>query len=79
LIGKKDDLSTAQAEMRTRYADALAAYRSRRWADARIALTEALDAVPSDGPCQALLERITYCELHNPPAEWDGSWRIDQK
>jgi adenylate cyclase len=79
LLGKKGDLSVAQAQMRTRYAEGLAAYRGRRWADARAALEGALEATPSDRPSQALLDRVANCELHPPPVEWDGSWRIEQK
>ena len=39
-----------QLALRERYAEGLAAYRARRWDDARQAFQAALEAVPGDGP-----------------------------
>ena len=46
--------SSCAAAMRT----ALAAYRARRWEDARRGFAAALEAVPDDGPSLTLLKRI---------------------
>src|SRR5690348_887704 len=58
LLGRKDELTPKQDLLRTRYADGLAAYRSRQWEKARAALNAVLEAVPTDGPAMTLLRRI---------------------
>jgi adenylate cyclase len=65
--------------LRTRYAEGLAACRSCDWAAARRAFNAALDAVPGDGPSQALLQRIARFEAHPPPPDWDGAWQMEHK
>ena len=44
--------------MRARYVEGLAAYRVRRWDEARRAFEAALEAVPSDEPSKSLIRRI---------------------
>ena len=39
----------------------------------------ALEAVPGDGPSMALAQRVENFQANPPPADWDGSWRLDQK
>jgi adenylate cyclase len=66
-------------QARLHYARGLAAYRGRRWDEARHAFAAALKALPGDGPSLALLARMDGFS-QNPPAEdWDGSWRLEQK
>ena len=36
-------------------------------------------AAPGDGPCMVLLTRVESLRDNPPPADWDGSWRLDQK
>jgi len=79
LLGRKDELTPKQDLLRTRYADALAAYRAQRWDQARAAFHAVLEAVPTDGPSQALLSRIDHLQEHPPGADWDGSWRLENK
>jgi adenylate cyclase len=79
IIGPKGALSPQQALVRTRYAEGLAAYRERRWDEARAAFAAALEAVPDDGPSIALLARVTNFSRNPPPSNWDGSWHIDYK
>ncbi len=43
IIGRKGGLTANQVELQKRYAEGLAAYRDRRWEDARAAFTAALD------------------------------------
>src|SRR5215469_1872770 len=79
LLGRKDELTPKQDLLRTRYADALAAYRAQQWEQARSAFTAALEAVPGDGPATTLVKRIDYLQ-HSPPGPgWDGAWRLDAK
>jgi class 3 adenylate cyclase len=79
VMGSKDALTPQQTLMRARYAAGLAAYRARRWDEARAAFAVALEAMPDDGPSTALLSRVADLEQNPPPENWDGSWRMDYK
>jgi adenylate cyclase len=79
IMGRRGELTPDQDLLRTRYSEALAAYRARRWSEAQTALKAALEAAPGDGPSQTLLDRIATMENDPPGADWDGSWRLDQK
>ena len=72
-------LTQQQLVLLARYAEGLAAYRARRWDDARAAFQAALEAVPGDGPSKAMAERAGNFRANPPPADWDGAWRLDQK
>lgn len=78
VMGRKDALAPQQTLACARYAAGLAAYRERRWDEARAAFAAALEAAP-DGPSIALLARVADLEQNPPPENWDGSWRIEQK
>jgi hypothetical protein len=71
-------LTKQQELLRTRYLDGLAAYRARRWDDARNSFEAALEASPSDGPSQVLLSRIDNLRAKPPPPDWDGSWSLSE-
>jgi class 3 adenylate cyclase len=79
IIGRADELTPAQLVLQERYAEGLAAYRARRWDDARHALSAVLEAVPGDLPSIALVKRIDDFLASPPAADWDGSWRLDHK
>jgi adenylate cyclase len=79
IIGRAGELSEKQVELLARYAEGLAAYRARRWDDARQAFRAALEAVPGDGPSNAMAQRVENFQANPPPADWDGAWRLDQK
>jgi class 3 adenylate cyclase len=79
IIGRAGELSEKQLELLARYAEGLAAYRARRWDDARRAFQAALEAVPSDGPSKAMAQRVENFQANPPAADWDGAWRLDQK
>ncbi|MBR0964555.1 HAMP domain-containing protein [Bradyrhizobium diazoefficiens] len=79
VMSKAGGLSVPQQSLRAHYAEGLAAYRARRFDEARAAFNAALEAVPGDGPSRALLARIVQFGA-NPPGEgWDGAWRLEQK
>ncbi|MGY8638022.1 adenylate/guanylate cyclase domain-containing protein [Bradyrhizobium sp. 14AA] len=79
VMARAGALTAAQDSLRAHYAEGLAAYRARRFEEARAAFNAALEAVPGDGPSRALLGRIDQFEA-NPPGEgWDGAWRLEQK
>ena len=79
IIGRAAELTPAQLVLQERYAEGLAAYRARRWDDARHALSAVLEAVPGDLPSMALVKRIDDFLASPPAADWDGSWRLDHK
>jgi class 3 adenylate cyclase len=79
IMGRVGELSAAQTALRAHYSEGLAAYRARRWDEAANALKMALAAAPRDGPCMILLARLESLRENPPPANWDGSWRLDPK
>jgi class 3 adenylate cyclase len=79
IMGRKGELSAQQLSLINHYSEGLAAYRSRRWEDAKSALNVALETIPDDGPSITLLSRIESLRANPPAADWDGSWRLDQK
>jgi len=79
IMGRKDELDESQLRLRARYAEGLAAYRTRRWDDARRAFDAALEAFPADGPSTAMARRVAQFQADPPPPDWDGAWRLDQK
>jgi adenylate cyclase len=78
-MGRAGELSAEQIALRRHYSEGLAAYRACRWDEAASALKAALAAAPGDGPCMVLLTRIDSLRGNPPPADWDGSWHLDQK
>lgn len=79
IIGRAGELTEKQVELLARYAEGLAAYRARRWDDARRAFQAALEAVPGDGPSRTMAQRVKNFQANPPAADWDGAWRLDQK
>jgi len=79
IMGRKGELSAPQISLQSRYSEGLAAYRSCKWEEATKALTAALEATPNDGPSIALLSRVETLRANPPAADWDSSWRLDQK
>lgn len=79
VMGKTGTLSAAQESLRSHYIAGLAAYRLRRFDEARIAFNAALESFPGDGPSRTLLARIAQFEADPPAADWDGAWRLDAK
>jgi adenylate cyclase len=79
VMGRKDTLTPQQTLACTRYAAGFAAYRARRWDEARAAFAAAIEAAPDDGPSIALLARVADLRRDPPPENWDGSWRMESK
>jgi class 3 adenylate cyclase len=79
IMGRKGELTSAQLELRARFAEGLAAYRQQRWEDARRAFAAALLAVPGDGPSMTFIERIDRLKAAPPGDGWDGSWHLERK
>jgi class 3 adenylate cyclase len=78
VMARSGELTPQQGRLRSRYAEALAAYRAARWEEAKTAFNSALEISPGDGPSLALLARIDQLAA-NPPADWDGAWQMEHK
>jgi class 3 adenylate cyclase len=79
IMSRSGGLTPKQAELRARYAQGLAAYRARRWDEARSAFTAALNAEPEDGPSLTMLKRMDAFVAAPPAVDWDGAWHLEQK
>jgi class 3 adenylate cyclase len=79
IMGRRGELASNAMQLRARYEEGLTAYRAGRWDEARAAFNAGLAAVPGDGPSTVLLKRIDDLQKNRPPANWDGSWRLDSK
>ncbi len=79
IFGRKGELTPAQMDSRSRYAEGLAAYRARRWDDAASAFSAARTACPDDGPALALMQRIHGFKASPPAENWDGAWHLERK
>jgi adenylate cyclase len=79
VIGRKGELTPAQADTRSRYAEGLAAYRARQWDAAETAFAAARMASPDDGPALALIQRIHGFKANPPADSWDGAWHLERK
>jgi adenylate cyclase len=79
VMARSSELSPQQAQLRTRYAEGLVAYRAGHWDEARRAFNAALETSPGDGPALALLERIERLAANPLAPDWDGTWQTDQK
>jgi adenylate cyclase len=79
IMARSGELTPAQSELRDRYAEGLAAYRARRWDEARRAFEAALKTVPGDGPALTFIKRLEFF-ARNPPSDgWDGAWHLERK
>lgn len=72
LVGLQGQVAAPQLELLKLYAEALALYRVRRFAEAKDVLTRALDLKADDGPSLHLVERCAAFLRSPPPPEWDG-------
>jgi adenylate cyclase len=79
IIGRKGELTPAQTESRSRYAEGLAAYRARRWDEAETAFAAARAVSSDDGPALALMQRIHGFRANPPAEDWDGAWHLERK
>jgi hypothetical protein len=79
IMGLKGELTAAQIELRARFSEGLAAYRARRWKEARHAFEAALVASPGDGPSMTFIKRIEKLAAAPPGEGWDGAWHLERK
>lgn len=79
LGGRKQDANPRALMLYRQFADALEAYRTRRWHDAASRFSEILKVFPEDGPSGFYLHRCESYVLDPPDEPWHPTVRIDQK
>jgi adenylate cyclase len=58
ILGRRSEVDAPTLELRDRYAEGLAAYRSADWAGARAAFAACVALRPDDGPAASFLQRL---------------------
>ena len=71
--GRKGEPTLAQIEL-DHFSEGLAAYRARRWDEARRSFAAALESIPNDGPSMTFIRRIDRLATTPPDDECEGSW-----
>ncbi|MCK7577629.1 MAG: adenylate/guanylate cyclase domain-containing protein [Chromatiales bacterium] len=80
LVGRPQmPLPPGQEQMLRMYADALAAYRQRRWAEAADMFRRCMALWPEDGPSRLMSERCDLYLTTSPPEDWDGAFAHQSK
>jgi adenylate cyclase len=77
ILGRAGRISAEQQALRSRYAQALEAYRRGDWPTANRHFADCLKIAPKDGPTRTMLKRIEAL-IATPPAPdgWNGVWRL---
>lgn len=78
LLGLSAQLTPIQTTRRTRFNEAIAAYRRQDWLAARAIFTELIEKY-EDKTAAIFIERIKLLETHALGAGWDGVWRMTSK
>ena len=73
------DTTGKESEVVGLFAEGLAAYRARRFAEAARSFEIALTASPQDGPSREMLDRCREYAEHPPPPEWRGEHALTTK
>lgn len=79
VLGRRGAVDAAILAMRDHFEAGLAAYRSRRNAEARDAFRRALECVPGDACSAVFIRRLDEMERTPLPPGWDGVWRHVEK
>ena len=79
LATAKTELPEAQEAALRDYAQALEAYRARRWPEAIRLLQAVLARWSNDGPARVMTRRCQAYAESPPPADWDGAFDATSK
>jgi adenylate cyclase len=72
-------LSAAENELRSLFAEGLAAYRTRDWDQSEQRFAQCLAVVPTDGPAAVFRRRVELLRVKTLPPDWDGVWQLTEK
>ena len=79
VLGPAGHLSGAEQQLYGFFAEGLAAYRARDWDRSERYFTEALAAVPTDGPAAMFRRRLQLLRGESLPPDWNGVWQLTDK
>jgi adenylate cyclase len=79
LQGLRAEATAAQLARNRAYAEGLAPYRARRFAEAAAMFEKLLEEHRDDGPSQTMLARCRRYENQPPAADWDGIYTAAEK
>ncbi len=79
IMGMKGMMNTKLMELKEKFAEGLAAYRSRDWKNALQAFNACHVINPDDGPSLTFLKRTEQFQINPPESGWNGTWVITQK
>jgi class 3 adenylate cyclase len=79
VLGERGSVPAPVLEMRDQFEAGLAAYRQRRYPEARVAFQRAQGLVPGDACAAAFIRRLDALEREPPPSDWDGVWQQAHK
>jgi class 3 adenylate cyclase len=79
IMGMRGIITPSLMDLKERYAEGLAAYKSRDWNSAHEAFDLCLEINPGDGPSATFLKRIDKFRINPPEPGWDGAWVITHK
>jgi class 3 adenylate cyclase len=77
IVGRADELSAEQQELRAQYELALGAYRAGDWSLTRRYYSDCLSISPEDGPTRTMLQRIeSLAATPGTAVSWSSVWRL---
>ncbi len=79
LVGASGAVDARALNVRSHYAEALAAFRACDWDASARALERLLELVPDDAPARLLAARGSAFRVDPPPSDWDGVFALDSK
>jgi len=79
ILGGIDRITPEQGALKTRYAEALGAYRNRDWPLARQGFEACLALMPDDGPSDIMLKRLDTLSGLPDADDWNAAWRLHKE
>ena len=79
VLGRKGQVPVEQLSRRETFAAGLAAYRSRKWREAKTAFARCHADGTHDAPAAVFLERLEHLMSDPPGDNWNGVWSLATK
>jgi class 3 adenylate cyclase len=79
VLGRKGQVSPAGLERRDSFIAGLAAYRHRKWSEAKAAFARCLADGVGDEPAAVFLQRLELLATEPPDESWNGVWSLATK
>jgi adenylate cyclase len=79
ILGRIGHITPEQSALKTRYAEALSAYRNGDWTKARQGFEACLALMPDDGPSDIMLRRLDKVSAMPDGDGWNTAWRLHKE